>query len=64
MGSKVPDFQNLHKIGTHTARIAEAADASVTGAPIVDGESGDVDFPHGNLKVLAVSRDFFTTFYF
>lgn len=64
MGSSVPDFHNLHKIGTHTARICEAADASVTGAPMVDGEDGDVDFPHGNLKVLAVSRHFFTTLYF
>lgn len=54
------DFSNLHKIGDHTARLAEAQDASVSGVTISDGESGDVDFPHGNLKVLAVSFPFLT----
>lgn len=47
------DLENLAKIGSITAHIAEAADASATGANIADGESGDTDFPHGNLKVLA-----------
>ncbi len=42
-----------YTIGSTTALIPEAADASVSGAPVVDGESGDVDFPHGSLKVLA-----------
>ena len=47
------DLGNLQKIGSITAHIAEAADASATGANVADGESGDTDFPHGNLKVLA-----------
>lgn len=42
-----------YTIGYTTALIPEANDASVKGAPVIDGESGDVDFPHGNLKVLA-----------
>ena len=46
---------NLNSIGSITAHIAEAADASATGATIADGESGDIDFPHGNMKVLALS---------
>lgn len=46
---------NLNTIGSITAHIAEAADASATGATVADGESGDTDFPHGNMKVLAVS---------
>lgn len=40
-------------IGSTTALLAEAADASATGATVADGESGDTDFPHGNLKVVA-----------
>lgn len=47
------DLGNLQKIGSITALIAEAADASASGANVADGESGDTDFPHGNLKVLA-----------
>lgn len=41
------------RVGSTTALLAEAADASATGIAPVDGESGDTDFPHGNLKVLA-----------
>lgn len=40
-------------VGSTTALIAEANDAAAFGAPVEDGMSGDVDFPHGNLKVLA-----------
>ena len=40
-------------IGSSTALIAEASDAAVSGATIEDGESGDTDFPHGDLKVIA-----------
>jgi hypothetical protein len=40
-------------IGSTTALIAEAADASATGAPIIDGRSGDIDFAFGPLKPLA-----------
>lgn len=42
-----------YTIGSTTALVPEASDASITGAPIVDGKSGDIDFPHGSLKVLA-----------
>ena len=49
------DLDTLSKIGSITDHIAEAADASATGATVEDGKSGDIDFPHGNLKVLAVS---------
>ena len=35
------DLDNLHKIGSITALIPEAADASVTGATVKDGMSGD-----------------------
>jgi hypothetical protein len=40
-------------IGSTTALIPEASDAAASGAPIVDGQSGDVDFSFGNLKPLA-----------
>lgn len=42
-----------YTIGSTTEILAEAADASVTGAPVTDGLSGDTDFPHGNLKPIA-----------
>jgi hypothetical protein len=42
-----------YTIGSITALIPEASDASITGANIADGESGDVDFPYGSIKVLA-----------
>ena len=47
------DLSNLYKIGDITELIPEAADASVTGATVEDGKSGDTDFPFGDLKVLA-----------
>lgn len=37
-------------IGSIRESIAEASDANATGYPIVDGMSGDVRFPHGNMK--------------
>lgn len=43
----------LHPIGSITALIPEAADAAISGATVADGESGDTDFPYGNLKPLA-----------
>lgn len=39
-------------IGSNTAMLPEAADAAVSGAPVVDGESGDTDFPFMDIKVL------------
>ncbi len=40
-------------VGSTTALICEASDAAVSGAPIEDGQSGDTDFPHGNIKAIA-----------
>lgn len=45
--------QESFGIGEITELICEAADASVTDAPVEDGKSGDTDFPHGNIKPLA-----------
>ncbi len=44
---------NSNIIGSNTALLCEAADASATGIVPMDGESGDTDFPHGNIKVIA-----------
>lgn len=40
-------------IGSTTALLPEASDASVSGATVQDGMSGDTDFPHGPLKAIA-----------
>lgn len=40
-------------VGSNTQLLCEAADASATGATVEDGKSGDTDFPHGDLKVIA-----------
>jgi len=42
----------LMPIGTHTARMAEASDAYGNAAFLVDGQDGNVQFPHGNLKTI------------
>ena len=39
-------------IGSNTGLLPEASDASITGAPVVDGMSGDTDFPFMDMKVL------------
>ncbi|CAB9514235.1 WGS project CAID00000000 data, contig chromosome [Seminavis robusta] len=44
-------------IGSSTALLPEANDAAVTGATIEDGQSGDVNFPHGNIKPLATAGE-------
>lgn len=44
-------------IGSTTALICEASDAAVSGAPIVDGESGDIEFPHGRIKAIATGGE-------
>jgi len=48
-------YQNIGlSIGSTTALIAEANDAgAVDDVAIVDGESGDTRFPHGQLKPVA-----------
>jgi len=45
-------YQEGNEVGSNTALLCEAADASATGIIPKDGESGDTDFPHGNIKVL------------
>ena len=40
-------------VGSTTALLPEASDAAVSGALIEDGQSGDIDFPHGNIKAIA-----------
>ena len=40
-------------VGSNTGLLCEAADASVTGATVEDGKSGDTDFPFGDMKVIA-----------
>lgn len=42
-----------HTIGATTALIPEAGDASETDVEVADGESGNVDFPFGNIKAIA-----------
>jgi hypothetical protein len=37
-------------IGSITDLIVEAGDAAVTGAPVEDGKSGDINFPFGEIK--------------
>ena len=59
----IPRYENLvqslmdyceigHAIGSNTGLLPEASDASVSGAPVVDGESGDTDFPFMDMKTL------------
>ena len=40
----------LMPIGTHTARMAEASDADGNAIYLIDGQDGDVSYPHGMLK--------------
>ncbi|KAL3780905.1 hypothetical protein ACHAW5_010740 [Stephanodiscus triporus] len=44
-------------VGSTTALLCEASDAAVSGAPIEDGQSGDIDFPHGNIKAIATAGE-------
>ena len=45
------------QLGSITQHIAEANDASRVGALVIDGLSGDVNFPNGNIKpVLTVGE--------
>ena len=37
-------------IGSITDLIVEAGDAAVSGAPVEDGKSGDINFPYGEIK--------------
>lgn len=44
-------------VGSTTDLICEASDAAVSGAPIEDGKSGDIDFPHGSIKAIATGGE-------
>jgi hypothetical protein len=46
-----------YSIGSITDLIVEAADAAVTGAPIEDGKSGDIAFPHGMIKPIVTAGE-------
>ena len=41
-----------YTIGSITDLIVEAGDAAVSGAPVEDGKSGDVNFPFGEIKTI------------
>lgn len=49
---------NLKPIGYHTAHICEATDAAYSTAAAVDGQSGDTDYPFGDIKVLATVGEY------
>lgn len=44
-------------VGSTTALACEASDAAVSGAPVEDGKSGDVNFPYGNIKAIATGGE-------
>lgn len=46
-----------YSIGSITDLIVEAADAAITGAPIEDGKSGDIAFPHGMIKSIVTAGE-------
>lgn len=46
-----------YQVGGIVENIVEAADASVTGAPVEDGRAGDVAFPHGNIKPIVTAGE-------
>lgn len=47
------DLNHVMAVGTHSAPIAEAADAGTNPKYLIDGHAGDINWPHGALKVLA-----------
>lgn len=51
-------IMNLKPIGSHTAHICEATDAKYSAAKVMDGESGDTDYPFGQIKTLATVGEF------
>lgn len=55
------DTADLKPLGYHTALIAEASDARSSTSLLVDGASGDTDFPHGNLKAICTVGEYDTT---
>lgn len=51
-------FEEVQTIGSITALIPEASDALASRAPIKDGESGDINFPHGNIKPIGTVGEY------
>lgn len=49
---------DMQPIGGHTGLIPEASDAGSNPAFLVDGQSGDTDFPHGNLKAIGTVGEY------
>lgn len=47
------DMKHMKPVGHRSAPICEASDARGDAALMVDGQPGNVNFPHGDLKVLA-----------
>ena len=52
------DTADLKPLGYHTALIAEASDARSSTSLLLDGASGDTDFPHGNLKAICTVGEY------
>lgn len=52
------DIGSIHTLGSITALIPEASDAGTNQSYLIDGESGDVDFPFGDFKVLATVGEY------
>lgn len=46
-----------YSVGSITDLIVEAADASITGAAVEDGKSGDVAFPFGQIKPIVTAGE-------
>ena len=44
--------ENGETVGSNTGMYAEASDASVSGATVEDGMSGDTDFPYCQMKTI------------
>ena len=58
---KIPmaEMKYFKPVGSHTAHICEATDAAYSStAVVVDGESGDTDYPFGKIKVLATVGEY------
>lgn len=51
---------DIMPIGGHTALVAEASDAGDNPDFLIDGQSGDVDFPFGNLKPIGTVGEYWS----
>lgn len=46
-----------YSVGSITDLVVEASDASITGATIEDGKSGDIAFPFGDIKAIVTAGE-------